>query len=674
MKIRQFIFIVCALFCRFASAQPGYCTLPLALKSTSISYSRIVPFHPPGNNYRFYYKVLVECGKTNTADLYSLLIFNPSDGSTQGASWHEDSLSRVTGVIDPCLSLPAAPCFTIYYYHADVYLKGSSLGYIASTVSCCRPGNAANLLFVAPFMDLENEPPPSFGTSGCPIQEYPNLTYPAMIGNALVSFINIPAETIVNSSPQFSNADTILLVCKNRTFLYQISASDPDKDSLAYHFSQPRTIFGYPKGPDYKPTIFPQVLYNPPFSYQQPVGNGVTLDPKTGLLQGSISDTGTYVVTISVPEYRFGKPIDSITKDLNIRVYDCGLLPKPKASIPDTLNSCSNFTINFPNYSFPLYSDVNFTNTTFLWDFGDGSSSSQTYPLHTYADTGIYNVSLIEFPGLYCADTAYSKVFMYPFVNASFNYSDSCTGQPIQLTNTSSSSSGSIISTQWKVLEDSNQLFSSNKYNASFSFTKAPQTYEVFLTVGNDKGCAAIDSQYINISQSPYPLLSHDTILARGATLQLEVNDGNNNYEGQYTWSPVYGLNDPTIADPILNSTIDNTYQVLIVNRYGCSIEDSIQVKYYTGPEIYMPNAFTPNDDGINDVLKPIPVGISTLNYFRVFNRNGQLVFQTSQSGQGWDGRINGEPAEVNTYVWEVKGIDYTGKTIFRKGTAVLIR
>ncbi|HTB25435.1 MAG TPA: T9SS type B sorting domain-containing protein, partial [Puia sp.] len=108
--------------------------------------------------------------------------------------------------------------------------------------------------------------------------------------------------------------------------------------------------------------------------------------------------------------------------------------------------------------------------------------------------------------------------------------------------------------------------------------------------------------------------------------------------------------------------------------RYGCSMEDSIHVKYYTGPDIYVPNAFTPNDDGINDVLRPIPVGISKLNYFRVFNRNGQLVFQTSQAGQGWDGRINGDPADMNTYVWEVKGIDYTGKTIFRKGTAVLIR
>ncbi len=672
MKIRQFIFVICTLFYLPSSAQPGYCTLPLALKSTSLSYSRIVPFHPPGNNYRFYYKVLVECGKTNSADLFGLLIYNSSNGTSLGASWQQDSLSRIVGVIDPCLTLPATPCFTIYYYHADIFLPGSALGYIASTISCCRPGNAANLMMIPSFMDLENIPPPNINPLGC--NEYPGIANPYTVGNSLVSFINVPPMTIVNNSPQFADTDTILFVCKNRPFTFQISASDPDNDSLAYHFSQPRAFYVFPKFFQYQLNLFPQIQYNTPYTYQQPVGSGVTLDPKTGLIQGSIADTGTYVVTISVPEYRFGKPIDSITKDLNIRVYDCSLLPKPKASIPDTLNSCSDFTINFPNYSFPLYTDINFTNSTFQWNFGDGGSSSQTYPSHTYADTGIFNVSLIEFPGLYCADTAYSKVLMYPFVNASFNYSDSCTGQQIQFNNTSSSTSGAITNSQWKILEDTNQLFSSNEYNSSYSFTKAPQTYEVFLKVENDKGCMATDSQYINISQAPYPLLTHDTILARGATLQLEVNDGNKNYDGQYTWWPIFGLNDPNIPDPVLNSTIDNTYHVLVVNRYGCSMEDSIHVKYYTGPDIYVPNAFTPNDDGINDVLRPIAVGISKLNYFRVFNRNGQLVFQTSQAGQGWDGRINGDPADMNTYVWEVKGVDYTGKTIFRKGTAVLIR
>jgi len=67
-------------------------------------------------------------------------------------------------------------------------------------------------------------------------------------------------------------------------------------------------------------------------------------------------------------------------------------------------------------------------------------------------------------------------------------------------------------------------------------------------------------------------------------------------------------------------------------------------------------------------------VGISNMEYFRVFNRWGQLVFQTSIMGRGWDGTIGGRPQATGTYVWMVKGTDFTGKVIVKKGTAILIR
>ena len=124
----------------------------------------------------------------------------------------------------------------------------------------------------------------------------------------------------------------------------------------------------------------------------------------------------------------------------------------------------------------------------------------------------------------------------------------------------------------------------------------------------------------------------------------------------------------------MLTSTIDTTYYVSILNRYGCLLEDSIHVKYYTGPDIYVPNAFTPNGDGVNDIFRPVPVGVYTMNYFRVYNRYGQMVYQSANAGQGWDGTIKGLPAPADSYVWEVKGLDYSGKSIFKKGTVVLVR
>ena len=100
-----------------------------------------------------------------------------------------------------------------------------------------------------------------------------------------------------------------------------------------------------------------------------------------------------------------------------------------------------------------------------------------------------------------------------------------------------------------------------------------------------------------------------------------------------------------------------------------------ITVKVFkTNPQIFVPTAFTPNRDGKNDVIRPIPVGISKIEYFRVFNRWGQMVFNTTVNGEGWDGKISGKDQGTNVFVWIVQGIDYTGKVVTAKGTVTLIR
>ncbi len=109
-------------------------------------------------------------------------------------------------------------------------------------------------------------------------------------------------------------------------------------------------------------------------------------------------------------------------------------------------------------------------------------------------------------------------------------------------------------------------------------------------------------------------------------------------------------------------------------NPIGCYGENSVSVKVFkTGPDIFVPNAFTP-DRPTNRIFRPIPVGIGSLQYFRVYNRNGQLVFSTSRIGQGWDGTVSGKPQDSGGYVWMVQGTDYTGRTVFKKGVFVLVR
>ena len=100
---------------------------------------------------------------------------------------------------------------------------------------------------------------------------------------------------------------------------------------------------------------------------------------------------------------------------------------------------------------------------------------------------------------------------------------------------------------------------------------------------------------------------------------------------------------------------------------------DTIQVMVFqTLPNIFVPNAFVPGS--VNNELRPKAVGISSIDYFRVFNRWGQVVFETKELNKGWDGRMNGVIQSNGTYVWMISGTDYTGKKVVKKGTAVLIQ
>jgi gliding motility-associated-like protein len=132
------------------------------------------------------------------------------------------------------------------------------------------------------------------------------------------------------------------------------------------------------------------------------------------------------------------------------------------------------------------------------------------------------------------------------------------------------------------------------------------------------------------------------------------------------------------IANPvvILGPSYDSmTYKVKVSVAGGCSAEDEVKVKLFkTGPDIFVPSAFTPNHDGKNDFLKPIPVGIKSIKAFNVYNRWGQLVYSSGITNRGWDGSFSGKDQAGGTYVFTVEGIDYLGRALLKKGTVVLIR
>ena len=161
-----------------------------------------------------------------------------------------------------------------------------------------------------------------------------------------------------------------------------------------------------------------------------------------------------------------------------------------------------------------------------------------------------------------------------------------------------------------------------------------------------------------------------DTVVVIGQPLQLQATGGSS-----YLWTPIDWLDNPFISNPVALPKDNIEYIVKVSNSIGCTGFDSIRVKVYKlDADILVPSAFSPNGDGKNDLFRPIPIGMRSIDLFRVYNRWGQMLYSGTDAETGWDGKFAGTPQESATYVWYAEGVDYRGKRLKRKGYVVLIR
>lgn len=197
------------------------------------------------------------------------------------------------------------------------------------------------------------------------------------------------------------------------------------------------------------------------------------------------------------------------------------------------------------------------------------------------------------------------------------------------------------------------------------------RTTAYVLSVYDTLGCpkAGRDTIVVNVKDEIHAFAGNDTSIVINQLLQLR-GTGSEFYE----WQPPLHLNRNDIANPVASLNDNFSYQLRAYSVEGCFDLDTINIKVFkTLPDIFVPNAFRPGGSR-NNVLRPIPVGIATLDYFCVFNRWGQMVYESRSPEAGWDGMVNGKPQDPGTFVWMAKGKDYTGQTIMRRGTAILIR
>ncbi len=214
-----------------------------------------------------------------------------------------------------------------------------------------------------------------------------------------------------------------------------------------------------------------------------------------------------------------------------------------------------------------------------------------------------------------------------------------------------------------------------NNPNVLNPVSTPPRTTQYVLSVYDTQGCPKPGRDTVTVIVNPRVRANagRDTIVIVNQPLQFNGTGGVN-----YVWSPATGLSSTTIANPvgIYGANIDSVrYKLVVTDAIGCADSAWVTVRVFkTAASIFVPTAFTPNNDGLNDNIYPISVGMKQINYFRIYNRWGQLVFSGAADRVGWDGKISGTPQASGVYVWVVSAVDFTGQPYFQKGTVTLIR
>lgn len=160
-----------------------------------------------------------------------------------------------------------------------------------------------------------------------------------------------------------------------------------------------------------------------------------------------------------------------------------------------------------------------------------------------------------------------------------------------------------------------------------------------------------------------------DTMVVEGEPVQLIGTGGQ-----YYQWSPAQYLSSSSIPNPVARTYGDVTYIMKISDDDNCTDSAKVRIRAFKDPDIYVPTAFTPNNDGKNDLFKVFPVGF-ILQELKIYDRWGNVLFITNDHNKGWDGKYKGETMATGTFVWTASGINKkTGKPVYKKGNITLIR
>lgn len=307
------------------------------------------------------------------------------------------------------------------------------------------------------------------------------------------------------------------------------------------------------------------------------------------------------------------------------------------------------------------------------WDFGDGNFSNLQNPVHIFANPSqVYKVKLTITSISFCGKVTRSRQILPSGLVKqipAFSFINVCDSGYTRFINESSALSDPTISYSWDFGDGNTSV----NIHPIHTFNQ-DGNYDVKLKILTGSPCFD-DSISHTVSVETFTI---NTIPAQTISFGETVILTTTGPPASYVWTPGTWLNNSNIQSPVARPRETILYMVTATTTSNCVDVDTVTITVIPPidvDDIYVPRAFTPNNDGRNDMMKPFVPLAWTLNEFSIYNRWGQRLFTTNQRDAGWDGKLKEVQHDSAVFVWVVIAVDpRTGKRHERKGTFVMIR
>lgn len=310
------------------------------------------------------------------------------------------------------------------------------------------------------------------------------------------------------------------------------------------------------------------------------------------------------------------------------------------------------------------------------WDFGDGGTSAGQNPQHQYGAPGTYNVKLVVTSTNGCVDSVTQPVTVHPVPQVEFtpDITDGCNPVCVNFTHSVTISGGSVTGYAWS-FGDGNTSTDPNPSHCFYNTTQSLATFNVKLVATSDQGCKDSLTKQALISVFPIPVAGFTWQPQIVKILNPTVDFGDLSV-GANQWSWDFGDGNTSATQNPTHTYKDTGTFVIwqyVENQYGC--RDSTWSTLRVLPEVfyYIPNAFTLTGDGTNDKWFPKGIGVAE-EHIMVFDRWGELIFESHDVGGKWDGTYKGTKVKTDVYVYRIEMKDVLGDEHTYIGRVTLLK